>query len=139
LLDASAASEKVTPMACFDTAILLEKEIFLKDIIDTVSSQFSELCFSTGYHASDSSNPVLTITQRSLFSHLPLGLTSRVIITIQYKHYSIHALMRLWSEGEISSVNEVVELCHMFGKKSKYKFCPGLDPDYYENEYHKPI
>ena len=47
--------------------------------------------------------------------------------------------MRLWSEGEITSVNEVVELCHMFGKRSKYKFCPGLDPDYYENEYRKPI
>ena len=33
-------------------------------------------------------------------------------------------------------MNEVVERCHMFGKKSKYKFCPGLD---HKNEYHKPI
>ena len=27
-------------------------------------------------------------------------------------------------------MNEVVELCHMFGRKSKYKFSPGLDLDF---------
>jgi len=36
-------------------------------------------------------------------------------------------------------VNEVVELCHMFGRKSKYKFSPGLGFDFYENEYYQPI
>jgi len=138
LLDVPAAPEEVTPMAR-DQVTTFEKEMFLKDIVDTVSSQFPELSFSTGYNASDSNNPILTITQRSQFSHPPLGLTSRVTITIQYKHYSIFVLMRLWSEGELKSVNELVELCHMFGKKSKYKFCPGLDPDFYENEYHQPI
>ena len=133
------APEEAPPRELPPTATPAEKEMFLKVIVDTVSSQFPELSFATGYHASDSNNPVLTITQRSLFSHLPLGLTSRVTITIQYKRYSVHVLMRLWSEGEIKSVNDVVELCHMIGKKSKYKFCPGMDPDHYDNEYYKPI
>ena len=39
----------------------------------------------------------------------------------------------------MKSVDDVVELCHMFGKTFKYKFCPGMDPDYYDNEYYKPI
>ena len=47
--------------------------------------------------------------------------------------------MRLWREGEIKSFDDVVELCHIFGCKSTYKFCPGVDPDYYENEFHKAI
>ena len=74
-------------MACFDTAIPLEKEMFLKNIVDTVSSQFPELSFSNGYHALDSNNPVVTITQRSLFSHLPLGLC--------HYHNSVQALFNI--------------------------------------------
>ena len=57
LLHIPAASEEATPMAR-DTATTLEKEIFLKDIVDTVSSQFPELSFLTGYNALDSNNPI---------------------------------------------------------------------------------
>ena len=113
-------SEKEPPMAPSDVATPVEKEMFLKGIVDAVSNQFPELVFVTGYLASDSNNPVLTITQKSLFSHSPFGITSRVTITIQYKHYSVHVLMRLWREGEIKSVDDVVELCHIFGCKSTF-------------------
>ena len=139
LFDIVPETSQVTQSLASEAATLLEKELFLKGIVDTVSSQFPELSFTTGYVTSDNNNPVLTITQRCQFIHLPFGATSRVTITIQYKRYSVHVLMRLWGEGEISSLEDVVDLCHMFGCRSKYKFCPGLDPIYYESEYHKPI
>ena len=47
--------------------------------------------------------------------------------------------MRLWSEGEIESIDDVMELCDMFDKKSSYIFCPGIDPVHYEDEYRKAI
>lgn len=128
----------VAPPDPCNVATQLEKETFLQNIIDAVGSRFPELVFTTGYHAPDN-NPILTITQKSLFSHLPFGSTSRVNITIQYKRYSVYVLMRLWGEGEIRSVDDVVELCRIFGCKSDYKFCPGVDPDHYENEYYKAI
>ena len=48
-------------------------------------------------------------------------------------------MMRLWSEGEIKSIDGVMDLCTIFGRKSSYKFCPGIDPVHYEDEYHKVI
>lgn len=83
--------------ASSETATLLEK-----GVVDTVSSEFPELAFATGCLSSDNNSPILTIAQRSQFSHLPFGVTSIVTITIQYKHYSVHVLMimRLWTEGD---------------------------------------
>jgi len=48
-------------------------------------------------------------------------------------------MMRLWSEGEIKTIDDLVDLCTIFSTKSSYKFCPGIDPVHYEDEYHKVI
>lgn len=116
-----------------------EKEKFLRNFIDSTSQDFPELAFSLGFNGLVSNDPILTITQRNLFDHPPFGFTSRVQITMQYKNYKVHILMRLWEEGELESIQDVFELCTIFSNKSQYKFCPGIDPDYYEEQYHQPI
>jgi len=45
--------------------------------------------------------------------------------------------MRLWKEGDIECVDDVFELCETLDRIAKYKFCLGIDPDYYETEYHQ--
>jgi len=117
----------------------MEQQEFLQNIVDSVASKFPELACTLRYDGLDSSNPILTISQKAMFNHPPHGLTSRVCVTIQYKHYKVHVLMRLWREGEIESIDDVMELCAIFGNKSSYKFCPGIDPAHYEDEYHKAI
>ena len=113
-----------------------EKEQFLRNVIENASHDFSELAFTLGFNGLV---PFLTITQRTLFDHPPFGFTSRVQITMQYKNYKVHILMRLWKEGELESIQDVFELCSIFSYKSQYKFCPGINPDYYEDQYHQPI
>ena len=122
--------ENVTPF---------EMEKFLRNVIDSASKDFPELAFTLGFTELVSNTPILTITQRNLFCHPPFGFTSRVQITMQYKNYKVHILMRLWKEGELEHIRDVFELCSIFSNKSQYKFCPGIDPDYYEKEYHQPI
>ena len=51
----------------------------------------------------------------------------------------MYVMMRLWKEGELDSIDEVFELCNAIGNKSMHKFCPGIDPDYYEREYYQAI
>ena len=121
------------------TATLLEQQQFLQSIIDSIASKFPELVFTLRYDGLDSSNSVLEISQRTVFNHPPLGLTPRVSVTIQNNHYKVYVMMRLWREGEVKSIDEVEELCILFCQKSDYKFCPGIDPVHYENEYHKMI
>ena len=65
-------------------------------------------------------------------------MTSCAQITVQYKSYSIYVLMRLWKEGQLESI-DVFELCSILGNKSKHKFRPGIDFDYYEREYYQAI
>ena len=117
----------------------MEQQEVLQNTVDNVASKFPELAFTLRCDGLDSSNPVLTISQRAVFNHPLHGLTSRVCVTIQYKHYKVHVLMILWSEGEIELIDDVMELCGMFGKISSYKFCPGIDPVHYEDEYHRAI
>ena len=117
----------------------LEKQQYLQNIVDNVSSHFPDLAFVQGFDGEDRNNPFLTISQRNLFSHPPHGMTSRVYITIQYKSYRVHILMRFWKEGELECIEDVFKLCNIFSTKSKHKFCPGIDPAFYESEYHQKI
>ncbi|XP_065904955.1 uncharacterized protein [Dysidea avara] len=121
------------------TTTCIEQKEFLQSIIDSIAGKFPELVFTLRYNGLDSTNPVLEISQRAVFNHPPLGLTPRVCVTIQNKHYKVHVMMRPWSEGEIKSINDVEELCDLFCRRSLYKFCPGIDPVHYENQYHKTI
>ena len=70
-------------------------------------------------------------------NHPLFGLTSRIQVVVQYKSYTASVLMRTWKVGEVRSVEDIIELSHDFNNKSVYKFCPGIDPQYYEEEYHK--
>ena len=108
-----------------------------------ISRYFCKPClmafsFTMG-HEGNSNVPVLMIAQRKLFHHAPFGLTSRIQLTVQYKKYTAYVLMQLWKQGEVKTIEDVHEVCHDFSNVSKFKFCPGIDPDYYEEEYHKVI
>ena len=120
------------------TVSLLEQQLFIQNVFDRVSADFPELAFTISVDG-NSRAPALTITQRNLFNHPPFGLTSRIQATVQYKSYVASVLMRSWKVGEVKSVEDVIELCHDFSNKSQYKFCPGINPHDYEEEYHKVI
>ena len=90
-------------------------------------------------HDRNSSAPVLTVTQRDLFNCPPLGKISRVQVTIEYKKYSIFVMLHLWSTGEVNGVDDAFRICRDISRSSKCKFCPGIDPDYYEEEYHQKV
>ena len=122
-----------------ETATLHEQQEFLQGIVNSVTGKFPELAFTLRYDGLNCTNPVLEISQRAMFNHPPLGLTSRICVTIQNKHYKNLVMMRLWSEVEIKSADDVKDLCFSFCKRSPYKFCPGIDPVHYENEYHQAI
>ena len=115
-----------------------EKESFLQSLCDHISCSFPELALTMAVDSS-SGSPVLTITQKNLFNHPPFGLTSRIQVIVQYTSCTASVLMRTWKAGEVRSVEDVIKLCHDFSNQSVYKFCPGIDPQYYEEEYHKII
>ena len=68
-----------------------------------------------------------------------MGLISRIQFTIEFKKYSIFILMRLWRTGKVKSIEDGTKVCQDISTLSDYKFCPGIDPEYYEEEYHKVI
>ena len=79
---------------------LIEQQQFFQTIMDGVSSLLPELSFSMARNGSNRA-PVLTVTQKDLYSHPPLGLISCIQLTIEYKKYSIFILMHLWSTTEV--------------------------------------
>ena len=66
------------------SATLLERQQYLQNITDKVSSHFPELAFILD--GRDKNVPLLTIYQKSLFSHPLHGMTK---ITVEYKRYSV--------------------------------------------------
>jgi len=56
----------------------MEQQDFLQNIADGVASKFSELACTLQYDGLDSSNPVLTISQRAVFNQLSMFSFSRV-------------------------------------------------------------
>ena len=110
-----------------------EEESFLQSVFERISVCFPELVLTMAVNSSGS--PVLTITQRNLFDHPPFGLTSHIQVVVQYSSYTASVLMRTWKVGEVRSVEDIIELSHDFSNKSVYKFCPGIDPQHYEEEY----
>ena len=82
---------------------------------------------------------MLSISQRNLVHHPPFGLTSRVQVTIQHRNYVVHVLMRQWKTGELKTSEDLRALCDSFSNNSQYKFCPGIDSNYYETEYYAVI
>lgn len=74
------------------------QEIFLRNISDNLSVRFLELAFTMTCAMVDSTRyvSVLMINQRNLFYHPPFGMMSRVQVSVQYRSYVVHVLMRVW-------------------------------------------
>jgi len=117
---------------------LVEQQLFLQMIFGGVSFHFPELSFTMARDG-NSNAPILTITQKDLFNHPPLGMISRVHVTIEYKKYSVFVLLHLWSSGEVNGVDDAYRICQDMSSSSTYKFCPGIDPDHYEEEYYSKL
>ena len=117
------------------------QEAFLKDLYDTLSGRYLELSFSMARSTTEDSRctPYLLITQRNLHYHPPYGMISRVQLSVQFKTYSVHVMMRLWREEVFESVDDLADICEMIGNNSKHKFCPGIEMEHYISEYHKII
>ena len=79
------------------------------------------------------------MVQRELRHHLPFGYTSRIHLVIKGNQYSVNVLGIKLQSGLVSSGAEVHELCRMFSNQSQYKFCPGIEWDFYEEHYHSVI
>jgi len=99
---------------------------------------FQELNFVSGY-AEEDKEQTLTVTQQKLYHHPPFGYTSRIHMWIKGNQYSINILSHKLQSGTISSSGEVHNLCRMFSDQSQYKFCPGLEWEFYEERYHSVI
>ena len=117
------------------------QEAFLRNISDNLSVRFLELAFTMTRAMVDSTRyvSVLLINQRNLFYHPPFGMMSRVQVSVQYRSYVAHVLMRVWKSGTFETLEDVIALCQMIGANSTYKLCPGIEPDEYEKEFHDVI
>ena len=113
----------------------------MRSISDNLSVRFLELSFTMTRGMPDGTRcvSVLLINQRNLFYHPPFGMMSRVQISLQYRSYVTHVLMRVWKSGTFESLEDVIALCQMIGTNSTYKFCPGIEPSEYEKEFHDVI
>ena len=119
-----------------DEEIELMQE-FHSEIYETLPEQYPDLAFVRAKDHND--NPVLVITHRCLAYHPPFGFTSRIQITLRGYSYVAHVLMIKWESGAVKTMDEAEGLCYKFSSKAGYKFCPGIDPDYYNTEYYEVI
>ena len=123
-------------------AILRDEEIgllqeFHREIYETLPEQYPDLAFVRAKDHNDT--PVLVITHRCLAYHSPFGFTSRIQVTLHGYSYVAHVLMMEWESGAVKTMDEAEDLCYKFSSKAGYKFCPGIDPDYYNTEYYEVI
>ena len=58
-------------------------------------------------------------------------------MVIKGNEYIANVLGVLLQSGSLRNDEEVHELCKMFSDKSSYKFCPGIDWNLYEKQYHE--
>jgi len=106
----------------------------LDQIRSQLEQDFSDLAFVTGFYSTDK----LTITKKEMHFHPPFGYTSRIQVVIKGNEYTANVLVVLQS-GSLRNDEEVRELCKMFSDKSSYKFCPGIDWNLYEEQYHEVL
>ena len=110
----------------------------LDQIRPQLEKDFSDLAFVAGFSSRDN-QPMLTVTQREMHYHPPFGYTSRIHLVIKGNEYAANVLGVVMQSGSVSTGEEVHELCKMFSGQSSYKFCPGIEWDLYEEQYHSVI
>ena len=136
-------SFRETSLTVFDTSncsigSLAKERIELERICLREEQCFQELSFAMGY-TGDNKEATLMVTQRELHHHPPFGYTSRIHLVIKGNQYSVNVLGIKFQSGLVSSGSEIHELCRMFSNQSLYKFCPGIEWDFYEEHYHSVI
>ena len=115
-----------------------EHELFHHEVCELGTNDFPDLCFVKAQD--DAGNSMVVITQQTLMFHRPFGFTSRVQVTIRGMEYEVHVMMKKLISGTLmKSVRDVKELCRQFRAGSGYKFCPGIDPKYYNSHYFETI
>ena len=112
--------------------------LLLETVCQTGAQCFKELVFVVGHTGKDKV-ATLTITQRELYFHPPFGYVSRVHIVITGNEYTVNVLANKYQSGTLHSDAEVYKLCEIFSVQSSYKFCPGIDWELYEEQYHTVI
>ena len=60
---------------------------------------------------------------KTLHFHPPYGMISRVQVSVQYKTYTVHVMMRMWRKDTFETFEELAEICKMIGNNTKHKFC----------------
>ena len=109
------------------------------DQIHLVEEQnFKELAFVMGFCGQEK-YPTLMVTQQELHYHPPFRYTSRTHLVFKGNEYAVNVLGFLLQSGPVSTATEVHELCKMFSSQSAYKFCPGIEYNIYEEQYHSVI
>ena len=94
------------------------QETFLQNLFATLSGHFLELTFSMACSSAGECRPYLFITQKTLQFHPPYGMISRVQVSVQYKTYTVHVMMRMWRKDIFESVEELAEICKMIQSTS---------------------
>ena len=115
----------------------IKNEEFHREVSDMLSTVFPELCFVKAND--DTGNSMIVITQRTLMFHPPIGFTSRIQVTIRGFNYEVHVLMKKLEFGALESIVNAQELCSRFSVDSNYKFCPGIDAQFYKSYYYEAI
>ena len=83
------------------------QETFLQNLFATLSGHFLESTFSVARSSAEECRPYLLIPQKTLHFHLPYGMISRVHVSVQYKTYTVHVMMRMWRKDTFESVEEL--------------------------------
>ena len=133
-----APDTQVESSVLMDESRCEEQEMDFTEAVMNEEKNFPSLAFALAVDG-DGEEPVVVISQRRLANHPPYGLVSRAQITIKKNKYSASVLMKEWDSGELCSREDIHNLCNKFIAETKYKFCPGLDPEQYQQEYFDKI
>ena len=108
------------------------------EVVMNKERNFPSLAFTLAVEGGNE-EPVVVISQRRPAKYPLYSLVSRVQITIKQNKYLVHILMREWDSGELCSKDDIHNLCNKFVSETKYKFCPRLDIEQYQQEYFDKI
>jgi len=114
-----------------------KNETFHNEVCENLARHFQDLCFVKAYDSAG--NSMVVVTQRTLMFHPPMGFTSRIRITIRGFKYEVSVMMKKIESGDLQSIADIQEVCSKFSAESNYKFCPGIDPQYYKSHYLEAI
>lgn len=79
---------------------------------------------------------VLVVSRKDLRHHAPIGLVSRVKLTVvEDGGYDFQVIMISKENGRFNNVEEFLAVCEKISVSGGYKFCPGFDSSLYKSTY----